>query len=494
MRYFIFVMLALANVSVSFAKGENPFGTSYQPYTDPPSRLSLSLIKDKLNSHDPFQSVENFLRWARKEDPNHLRHFTFMRKSRSLQEASDSHPRAIVYGSDAKFIFAFNGDPSQQGYNHIEMIQFHPQTSGQGAHLEFRELVFTSDRAELSAANPPKCMQCHSTSLHHLWDPYENWQGSYGERDDGILNQSDKYVFGGQTQDIIDLYNKEFGAYQTFLSHRLEHPRYRELNYPEGSPVSPYSPTHRGERRFRPNLRLTKLLTELQSQLMLSRLSSNEKCFWDWAYLLEAQLINCQNEPDFARKMQSELNRAFLLLQKKYPKPNLEVSWSRFEGNTQVHPIATYFRLLGAELSDWSLQFLADYWSYFEGERYQHQIFAEALYHLLQKQNPSLPEATSTKEACQALLTNHFSREKNNNHCISFRPFPDTAGQPATVQMCASCHENGSRKIPQFQINDPKMRSEILNRIATPSAEKQMPPQRPLNERERKELTDYLNR
>jgi hypothetical protein len=46
-----------------------------------------------------------------------------MRRSASIQDASDAHPRAIVFGDDARFIFTFNGEPSQRGYDAVEILQ-----------------------------------------------------------------------------------------------------------------------------------------------------------------------------------------------------------------------------------------------------------------------------------------------------------------------------------------------------------------------------------
>ena len=51
----------------------------------------------------------------------YLKHYTFMFKSKSLQVASPTNPRAIVYGPDAKMIMTFLKGPDSLGEDAIEL-------------------------------------------------------------------------------------------------------------------------------------------------------------------------------------------------------------------------------------------------------------------------------------------------------------------------------------------------------------------------------------
>lgn len=57
--------------------------------------------------------------------PEDLRsHYTLVFQSRSLQDASFANPRAILFGSHATLILAFNGDPAERGFGAIETMEF----------------------------------------------------------------------------------------------------------------------------------------------------------------------------------------------------------------------------------------------------------------------------------------------------------------------------------------------------------------------------------
>src|SRR3984893_13294118 len=91
--------------------------------------------------------------------PGALRtHSSFVFSSRSLQDASFEHPRAVLFGSNAQLILTFNGDPSQHGFEAVETMQF-------DAHADrfiFREITFSLDQtqpaARISEPNPARCV------------------------------------------------------------------------------------------------------------------------------------------------------------------------------------------------------------------------------------------------------------------------------------------------------------------------------------------------
>lgn len=490
MSYLLLFALLECASPIVIADDAYGFGTDYSYDRElAPSGLSLSVVEKEV---EKLKSIEDFLRWTKTNYPEHLRHFSFVRNSGSLQGASDSHPRAIVYGPDARFIFAFNGDPDHKGYQKLELIQFHEpdKDSPVGTSLEFREITFSADGPKISPPNPAKCLRCHSTQAHHLWEPYEDWKGAYGRRDDGILDKKDKYVFGGQTDDVKAEYDEEHIAYQTFLSHRAEHPRYRELLYPEGSKVTPYSPSHRGDYRFRPNLLLTDRITKLQAKLLAGRLLDKNSCFSDYGEMALARLLECEKQSNLEERMRVDHVAASALLAKKYPLDATRVRWLSFAGYEWRHPTVTYLRLLGVELEDWSPQFKPKYWGYFEGEHYLHSAVAKHLFSALRERGLKISTSLPIEESCEALVSAHEAKARNEKNCLpAAENFPE---RPPTVKMCASCHEENEPRVPQFNFESPAMKQKILARIAANAGEKAMPPERPLSEREREEIRRYL--
>src|SRR6202047_15762 len=91
--------------------------------------------------------------------PEDLRtHYSLVFSSRSLQDASFEHPRAVLFGSNAQLILAFNGDPSQHGFEAVEPMEFDSHTN----RFIFREITFSSDKtqpaARISDPNPARCV------------------------------------------------------------------------------------------------------------------------------------------------------------------------------------------------------------------------------------------------------------------------------------------------------------------------------------------------
>jgi hypothetical protein len=93
--------------------------------------------------------------------------------SRSLQGASFRNPRAIVFGIDAKFIFTFNGDPRQRGFEQIETMEFDSRNqSFVFREIDFKHLGPGSVKAVFSELNPPVCLGCHGNPPRPIWDTH----------------------------------------------------------------------------------------------------------------------------------------------------------------------------------------------------------------------------------------------------------------------------------------------------------------------------------
>jgi hypothetical protein len=165
------------------------------------------LIEDK-----NIKSIEALLTML----PEDIRsNYTLVYDSRSIQGASFSNPRAILYDKKSGLMIAFNGAPDQVGHNNLEVIQYRKDSRT----FEFREIVFpdsqdSSAKAEFSHKNPQSCLACHGgDDPRPNWDPYSFWPGTYLGLDDGLHG----YQVG------------EKEGLEKFLSNANSHDRYRHL-------------------------------------------------------------------------------------------------------------------------------------------------------------------------------------------------------------------------------------------------------------------------
>ena len=141
----------------------------------------LQLAQDK-----KIQSIDQLLPLL----PQNFRdnYATIYRTRSSLQEASESNPRLLLYsGTDAKLLMTFNGSSTQKGYDSLEVIQFRDETQ----RFEFHEVRFPVDPTNLPEKNPAACMQCHADPValdpRPNWDSYFLWPGLIGSHDGDIF-------------------------------------------------------------------------------------------------------------------------------------------------------------------------------------------------------------------------------------------------------------------------------------------------------------------
>jgi len=194
--------------------------------------------------------------------PEDLRgHYTLVFASRSLQGASYSNPRVILFGSDAQLVVTYNGDPHERGYDAVETMEFDPGTAA----FLFREIRFGSgpDAAPpiVSAANPSRCAACHGTPARPIWDTPPTWPGVYGERYKAGLSAA-------ETKGIA-----------AFLALQQAHPRYRPLLGARAmADRDTYVPNSRavydGAGVEPPNALLSMLLTTLNIRSILSEMTA----------------------------------------------------------------------------------------------------------------------------------------------------------------------------------------------------------------------------
>jgi hypothetical protein len=243
----------------------------------------LSLVQSLKNDH-----LEKVIPQLPKE---YLQNYTLMKSSRSLQSATPSAPRALLFGVTGNLILSFNGLPEQSGYSGIETAEFDETTKK----IYFREILFKGNLAEqpdrqnlelapdeifyqdsqliVSEPNPMKCMACHTDRPYHqdeerqkkgadrlakyIWFPYDKWIGAYGEDDDNLKEN--------------DL---EFLNYRKQAS--LESSRYHSLATDRSNPSFPYNYHFAGGEELMPNHRLNILTAIHYMDQTLSVMPSRE--------------------------------------------------------------------------------------------------------------------------------------------------------------------------------------------------------------------------
>jgi cytochrome c553 len=202
--------------------------------------------------------------------------FTLFREGHGLQQSSPSHPRAVVFSNDGRFILGFNGDEAHRGYDDLEAIGFDPARRA----FEFRVISFPSKRnglraVQVSGSNPSVCLQCHSRDPKPNFENYPFWKGAYGQEDDRESSP-------------------EFAA---FKAGPARTGRYRYLRFDPSNPSSPYRGPQTSDRvafAERPNLRLSRLIlrtTLLRDQRIVESWPALER------YLFLAAALGCGHLP-----------------------------------------------------------------------------------------------------------------------------------------------------------------------------------------------------
>lgn len=143
--------------------------------------------------------------------------FLRMYNSPSLQEASHDFPRVIMFSKDAKFIVAFNGDPSQKGYDRLEAFQFDDVTEiWQSFSRRFsgdaEAMIIYAESQGLPVPLTPamNCVDCHRSRLRPNWDDYS--------LNPGVVH--DGKFFSQREED---------GHRKFIYQHLRQHPRYKHL-------------------------------------------------------------------------------------------------------------------------------------------------------------------------------------------------------------------------------------------------------------------------
>jgi hypothetical protein len=472
-----------------------------------------------------------------------------MRVSQSLQSATPDAPRAIVFGKDGKFTLTFNGNPGQAGFNSIEMMQFLETTPTTGR-FELQEIEFSengTEPARISPLNPPKCSRCHGTDPKPLWEEYDRWPGAYGEEDDALIDFDDTSRFpttADGDNKLVARHRQHLREFRNFLASRSAHPRYRWLRFPQDtdSPVAPYIPTIRsGSDPLRPNLRLTKLFSELNARRIVRKLTeSGDQCFKVAGPVAVALFLDCDSidatRPS-VKSLQLLLRDAESEMRQTQP-PAIQPALFSIRNPSMFKDGRIYIlQLMGVSDFDWTPARLKRQWQYFQGfkdtsddilsamwpelkargfelEPYE-KIRAE-LYPSYYSYSPKIPSGhptnnyanhdgmsqptiTARESACKQLTRNFETTNaiQLTVACTVKTPTNDLT-VPAVIKMCMSCHD-GNSLAPKLPLDNPTVfsadaafRGKLLSRLNASDPELRMPPDRPLSPTEWRDLTRFL--
>lgn len=183
--------------------------------------------------------------------PTELRsHYALMRESRSLQFASASSPRVILFGRDARLTCAFSGDPAEPRFDTLECFQFRESERK----FDFREIQFPTEanglrevafsEPNVAADGKTACTTCHGADPRPNWAGYSRWPGAYGE-----------------ANDVLGHFGRE---YDRFVDRRPTDPRYRWLVQGPNR-TDPYMAGDAFDHAHRPNLRFSDAVNRMNA-------------------------------------------------------------------------------------------------------------------------------------------------------------------------------------------------------------------------------------
>lgn len=152
-------------------------------------------IAPKLNTND--DSVDAVIKLL---PESYRRHFSLIHRSFSIQKATPTSPRVILYGPDAKVMMTFNAGVDvdgkiQDGGQSIEVIEWDTRKRT----WNFSEITFDLEKRALHNKDPKKCVMCHAGTpkpvnfanidaykgkLKPIFPQYPFWPGFYGSVND----------------------------------------------------------------------------------------------------------------------------------------------------------------------------------------------------------------------------------------------------------------------------------------------------------------------
>lgn len=362
----IFLSTLLAFVLMTLPQPQAHSARTHSPYED-----VVDLIKKNPKTGIPVQTIEELLPLL----PEELRsNFTFVYQSRSphgglgddSQDAVDPlHPRVILFSRDGRLSLAFTGNPEKPGYNVLESIHFNDETAS------FVMSQFVLPAAGKGKANgrinPAQCLRCHGSDPKPITDSYPLWPGFYGS-----------------VRDTFPKGSPELPWYRKFLKEEAGRGVYKNLNFPEGSSVTPYLDPKRynpntvqapaDEIKYLPNTRLGMAWTELNRK-RIQRKIKNAPLYKRYRYALLSGLLECNKLPVQQADEEATYSRLYYENEDRIQRLGLHpvgpgknaldmMEMGMYRNVAQLEYLAQVLQL---DTSDWSLAFENSSLSLFDG-------------------------------------------------------------------------------------------------------------------------------
>ncbi|HEY0250071.1 MAG TPA: hypothetical protein VGC41_01040 [Kofleriaceae bacterium] len=436
------------------------------------------------------------------------RSFTFVFATRSPQQDVDPlHPRVVLFGTDARTILAFTGDPKGLDLDTVELIRFRDDLRA----FELQRFVLPAAvRRNPSLAtlakdnghiNPADCLRCHGADPRPLFDSYPVWPGFYGS-----------------AQDAFAIAPDELASYRAFLAARTG--VYTELAYPEGSEVSPYSlaPAEDQTGRFAPNMRLGMALTELNRKRIARKLETSPR-YPLYRDALIAGLLGCAPLPiTLADRMRvqaaldaedaAKLDRARITDPDERHRLRM-TEINSFDNLTEIEYVA---RVLDVSRADWSMATEPGAYALYDGilsgrivdgGRAKDFYFKEDFLLEMLRGTPAfatVPYTIDHRKGTRLDLHRAIASCGQFDAATTLPPVPPAA--PMIVYRCVRCHEpegigppipfDSPTQMHALLERSPELADEVAART-TLGAEIRMPlDQPPLPKPERAELLGYI--
>jgi len=205
-----------------------------------------------------LKTIEDALPVLTQKYPEYFKFNTLMYNSMSLQESTFTNPRVIVFGPEAKFIMAFNGDSQKRGGGSFETVEYDGQNHqflfreiafkypGYNINLDPSEIAYQDANIAISNPNPQKCTACHGKNATPIWATYFVWPGAYGSDDDDLTMSLDKQSWNPNNEDFFSASTRpqsmgrqmvfkpgfnddELSGMLQYLHVKPQHPRYKWL-------------------------------------------------------------------------------------------------------------------------------------------------------------------------------------------------------------------------------------------------------------------------
>jgi hypothetical protein len=360
-RIIVLMLLTLASWSTPPAAAADRDA----PFTE--ARLRELLARNP-QTGQPVDSVSELVPLL----PGELRkNFALVYDSRSPFKAAitPARPRVILFTDDARLVLTFIGDDTQPGADLLETMSF--DTEQAKFVMNTYLLPAAQRRAWRPSAAEAKCERCHGADPRPIYDSYPLWPGYYG----AVLDTFPKDRLGQRDRKNFAAFRE--GAAKTGV--------YKDLVYPEGSPVTPFLDPRLFKDTtieldpallpFLPNARLGIALTELNRERIYRKLAAGPGFAANEKKML-ALLLECRPSDRPSRKdmlaifdaLESEnaarVKRLGVLPGDPHKDRNDMQERMFVRELTEVDMVA---RLAGVDRSDWSMALEPNSLAFFDG-------------------------------------------------------------------------------------------------------------------------------